>query len=379
MSSSYDELVARSRRRRRESLRPGTRDNIAHHWTAFRAFLAPLKSTPRTASPLQLLAFLESRLERGITSATALNYLSSIRSEIRRRDWPVAYPFHPEIKEWVIGLGKWNDDEFKLQPYISRDQLDEVLDAAGRSAHKTLFTAMLTFGFYSMMRISNLVVSDPHTVDQAKSLTKGDLTLLRDQLRINLRWSKTLQKKSQAKFLAVPIIGNSTCPHAAMEAYLASTGDQPPDSPLFTWPDGTPICQKEYRDILTSLHDRTTIDEKAKAHAYRRGGAVFYYQAGVELEHIKRLGTWSSDAIYTYIRQAAPDVSGFARLLNPDATPLVQPPPPPNTDPSDAPAPTAQRDAPAPNAQQEQAAEEEDEEAEVSLVRISEGEEEEED
>ena len=265
-NTCFRDLVKRSRARREASLRPSTRRNRQNHWDQFRLFLRPLSSRPRTAGPTRLLAFLEFKLSAGLASATVLNYLSSLRSMFKSKGWRGGYLYHQSVQEWVAGLERWNDDDFKAQPYISSDQLMEVIEVATQSGHVLLFRALLSFAFYTMMRASNLTVADAEDFDHTLCLTRSDIIFTDDGFEVGIRWSKTLQKKSQATWLAVPATNDMTCPRAHLKAYLDATQDVDDTQPLFVWADATPVTQKEVREILKSLHQFTSIDPAARTH-----------------------------------------------------------------------------------------------------------------
>ena len=100
-----------------------------------------------------------------------------------------------------------------------------------------------------------------------------------------------------------------------MKKYLRATQYRNPEDPLFMDEYERPIDQHMYRRRLKWYHSKLKLNHNALSHAYRRGGAIYYYKLGVPLIDIKRLGTWRSNAIVTYLRNHHQSVSSFRKAL----------------------------------------------------------------
>ena len=72
----------------------------------------------------------------------------------------------------------------------------------------------------------------------------------------------------------------------------------------------------EMRAVLKKLHLKAKVHPDARFHAYRRGGAQFYFENGMPLDDIKRQGTWRSDAILLYLRDSVPPTRDLSQTIS---------------------------------------------------------------
>ena len=91
-----------------------------------------------------------------------------------------------------------------------------------------------------------------------------------------------------------------------------STFPVPPTSPMFSFYNGsgtlTIINQSQIRQALNAVLKSVGIFSKFYSfHTFRRSGAALAYTLDVPLDNIKNHGTWSSDAVWTYIRPSVVD------------------------------------------------------------------------
>ena len=97
----------------------------------------------------------------------------------------------------------------------------------------------------------------------------------------------------------------------------------PPNSPLFALPQGfryLPLIQSKIRKFLSVIVTTLELDPSAHTfHCFRRSGASLSFNSNVSLQAIKHHGTWSSDAVWSYIisslLQQGSVVSSFKQLL----------------------------------------------------------------
>ena len=79
--------------------------------------------------------------------------------------------------------------------------------------------------------------------------------------------------------------------------------------------EGRYFTANEMRPLLQALHDKAAVHPDARFHAYRRGGARFYFEHGMPLDDIKRQGTWRSDAILLYLRDSVPPTQDLQNTI----------------------------------------------------------------
>ena len=123
----------------------------------------------------------------------------------------------------------------------------------------------------------------------------ADLNKTPDALLLHLKWSKTLQKTSDAKSIRIPATADSgICPLKAYDEYMAVRPGARPTDPLVTYKDGNPIT-------IRYLARRWALLVKAAGaapgsfslHSLRKGGASFAYNlGGAKLNDVMTQGTW---------------------------------------------------------------------------------------
>ena len=99
------------------------------------------------------------------------------------------------------------------------------------------------------------------------------------------------------------------CPVAAWDLYRHMLpGINPSKTTPLLLTTAPPIGKTISASTLRAMFHRATqiaglSDRNYTPHSLRRGGASFCFQAGVPLEHIKKHGTWSSQAVDRYLLQ----------------------------------------------------------------------------
>ena len=135
-----------------------------------------------------------------------------------------------------------------------------------------------------------------------------------------VKWSKTLQSSKQGTYVILPELpGSRLCPIAALRAMLLQFPAKH-NSPLFLGPSG-PIVQPQIRSHLNKILTLTNLNSHHFSfHTFRRSGATLAFNNNVDLQAIKRHGTWTSDAVNAYIvadpLHTASVASSFQRLFS---------------------------------------------------------------
>ena len=139
-----------------------------------------------------------------------------------------------------------------------------------------------------------------------------------------IKWSKTLQSKDKIKVLKVPSLGRSPiCPVAAVKKLLSTTPGSN-NSPLFQikcyfkW---VPLSDIRLRKTFGIIMDRTLKSPAGVTfYSLRRSGATLAFNLDVPMQDIQSHGTWTSEAVWTYITQdhnaSSSVASSFQNLLH---------------------------------------------------------------
>jgi site-specific DNA-cytosine methylase/integrase len=131
-----------------------------------------------------------------------------------------------------------------------------------------------------------------------------------DGLMVTFRGSKTDQYNEGCKRY-VGVTGNSRCAVRAFREWYTlqpSHFERSDVVPMFTMPDGRVLGRTEMQNDLRHAALLAGLsDENIGTHSLRVSCATWLYQAGYDLEYIKRHGRWASNVVHVYLWEG----SGF--------------------------------------------------------------------
>ena len=86
---------------------------------------------------------------------------------------------------------------------------------------KSVFQALYLFAFFSVLRISNILLHTITSFDSTRQLWRGDVIFAPQHPTIIIKWSKTLQDRKTSTTNAIPVLGDSLlCPVKALKYML---------------------------------------------------------------------------------------------------------------------------------------------------------------
>jgi integrase len=148
------------------------------------------------------------------------------------------------------------------------------------------------------------------TFDPASHLRRRDVTIHQNLISIHLRWTKTVQKYRQsARVKLYPIPNSPLCLFKAFRALQHSHPVRPTD-PFLSYRSAWQlfiITQSDLRRALKKLISSLGLHPSLSFHAFHRSGASLAYASGVSFDAIQAHGTWTSDALWSYIDADAKD------------------------------------------------------------------------
>ena len=189
------------------------------------------------------------------------------------------------------------------QVLLLKDQLDlsNIRDAQ--------LWAIITAGFYGMLRLSSMTLSSPD-----RYLRRSDVTFTLHGVALVFNFSKTIQFKERLFTTALPRLpGSPTCPTWALTNFFHLVGDALPDSaPALAFRGQDGACHaptpSDARTRLLQLFKWTNISTNDfNSHSLRRGGASHLLGLQVPISTIRILGDWKSDAIFRYLLPPDPE------------------------------------------------------------------------
>ena len=120
-------------------------------------------------------------------------------------------------------------------------------------------------------------------------------------LTVLVKWSKTLQATNQGSYIVLPCINNShICPWHNFQVFT-SMYPVGHNAPCFSTKKviiSESMMRKHLKQVLESIGLDPSI---YTFHTFRRSGATLAHNLDIDMDHIKRHGTWRSDAVKTYI------------------------------------------------------------------------------
>ena len=162
--------------------------------------------------------------------------------------------------------------------------------------------------YMGFLRQSSVAPVSLASFDPTRHLTSADVTPQVDGLRINLKWSKTLQSSADATEIMIPPTNDQVvCP---VKAFTTYTQVAPPSSdaraPLLRHRDGNtltvPYIRRQWATLLGYIGESPA---NHSLHSLRRGAAQFTYNdCRTDLNDVMNQGTWRSLAVRSYIRPA---------------------------------------------------------------------------
>ena len=101
------------------------------------------------------------------------------------------------------------------------------------------------------------------------------------------------------------------CPWQSFQMLTESLSSGP-NAPLFTI-NNWPLTQAQVRTHLAKVLRVLGLDPTLYTfHTFRRSGATLAYNLNVNIQKIKRHGTWSSDTVQNYIINEPSNAAGVA-------------------------------------------------------------------
>ena len=267
--------------------RPKTLRTHQSHFKLFLQFLQFIQVDILEATHLSILAFIEFLCFNNISHASIQAYLSSIRSQFKLLSLPLSPFSHHSVILALRSIALHVPVPKKVKGILDLQSLLSIVSSCTLLPSGPSYKALFLTAFFAFFRLSNLVPPSVTTFSPLIHLCRADFIPHKDFATIVIKWSKTLQKQSQFATVQIPVLSPSPlCPVTALQDMINA----------FPLPPNAPLC-------------------------FRRSGASLAFNADVSLQSIQQQGTWTSEAVWSYIvsnPQAQGSVSlAFKKLLQP--------------------------------------------------------------
>ena len=302
---TYDSLVERAARRLGQAYRPKTRAAHLSHLRLFLQFSLYTSSPFPPSSPTPVLAFIEFLQFNGLSPPSISAYIHSLRSKFKSLNIPSAPLHHHSVLLSLRSLALNVPHTRRVKGIFDITSIHSIIHLSSQLPLGYIYTPLFLLAFFAFLRLSNLVPPSVSSFDPLVHLCRGDIVYHPNFATVIIKWSKTLQTSSQFATIQIPVLGSSPlCPVAAL-LRLSHKFPLPPNAPLFATPQGlsfSVLTQSQVRKTLSALLSSLSIDPSTHPfHAFRRSGASLAFNCDVSLQAIQHQGTWSSDAVWSYI------------------------------------------------------------------------------
>ena len=286
-----------------------TRDNYYTIWKNFNKYILRLDVMPKTWEERVALycAYLVS--EKKIKSSTLRSYISAIKDTLLMDGYE--WKTDKLLISTLTQSCKAKNDKVTNRLPIQISLLEILLYEVERQYQDDqpyldlLYKNIFSLAYYGLLRISELALS-PHVIKACNIHTANN----KDKILILLYSSKThgKNKRPQEVKIARTVDSDGTqrrfCPFKLSREYLAIRGNYcHMEEQYFIFRDGSPVTASHVRSVLKRCLKAVGLNNSLYGtHSFRIGRATDLAKLGKTIEQIKRIGRWSSNAVYNYIR-----------------------------------------------------------------------------
>ena len=158
--------------------------------------------------------------------------------------------------------------------------------------------------FMGFLRQSSLTSTTSRAFDPTRHITAGDVWTSTKGLHVRLKWTKTLQKASDATSLLLPPTTDpALCPVRTHNLLKAADVHRSSSAPYLAFKDGNPITTRTIARVWArALKEAGYEPSSFSLHSLRKGGASYTYNdCRADLNDVMHQGTWRSMAVRGYI------------------------------------------------------------------------------
>ena len=253
----------------------------------------------------QCISFIEFLAGSGLSTPTIFTYISAIKSKCHQFGLTTTPWSHPRVNTMLRACSRTIIHGPDSKQVLTPLTLTQLIVLTNSIPLGPMYKAIFLLAFHGFLRISNLVPLSHRAFDPTRHLTREDVSITNIGISIFIKWSKTFQASRDTRLLPLASIpGSPLCP---LQAYLGLTHAYPVPrrAPMFSFMrQGRLIVlsQSQVRSTLSKLLSSLGLNPKQYGfHTFRRSGASLAFSLNIPVEHIKAHGTWSSDAVWSYL------------------------------------------------------------------------------
>lgn len=281
------------------SLAKSTNSSYRQKVKKYKAFCKTHKLKPLLETNV---CYFVTSLAQTASYATILTYVAAIKNFIKQHK-PVKYVKRMySLKRLLLGLKRLCKPKHKnTRLPISHKQLKIIKSALKKLAshhNRAMLWCAITFAFFGLLRVSEMVSKTQSSFDKEKTLLYNDVKICKQHVKIHLKSSKTDQYSSGAD---VVLAKNKTalCPHRAALKYADHVLSR--KGPFFTYENGKFLTNRSFNKFIRSILPSTNAGSYS-SHSLRIGAATEAARRGYPKYVIQQIGRWRSSSFKKYIK-----------------------------------------------------------------------------
>ena len=309
LTDAIEKLVERLKL---ERFRDSTRENYYKVWKNFNAFYIKLDKKPDTWED-KVILYIGYLIEQERSSQTLRSYLSAIRAVLIDDKYELK-----ENKFLLSALTKACSrkcDKLITRMPIRKKMLQMILNSViehfkvenNQMYLSILYRAMFSTAYFGLFRIGaitesqhTLLVTDVYIADNKKKIL------------FILRSSKTHEENDKPQFIHITVTDiypkTSHIPHHCLynlirEFIKARPPYRQKTEKFFVYKDRSPVKPQMFRSVLRDMIEKSGFNPRPySGHSFRIGRGSDLLKMGVSVETIKKIGTWTSNVVFPYLR-----------------------------------------------------------------------------
>lgn len=272
-------------------------------WSRYIEFCKSNSLVPLPADPITVARFLVN-LAKTCVYSTCNNYLSAIIALHKFFGYDSSFRDCFLIKMVMQGLGRYLGKAVVQKRGLTPQQLMSIYAQLNLMDVNviTMWSAII-LSFRSLLRKSNIVQNKLDDTEMV--VLRSDVSFTAHGIILNVRKTKTLQKKEYVLKIPINYLSNKTLCAASMLGTHFTRTSFAKEGPLFLLYKNNQWRPLLYTDLLNFIKTSVKLiglpPAEVGLHSLRRSGAAYLHSLGVSLIDIMNAGDWHSLAALSYL------------------------------------------------------------------------------
>ena len=294
-------------------------------WKNFNQFVIRLDSIPATWERRASLYCAYLIMDKGLKPSTVRSYLSGIKAVLQQDGYE--WEDNKVLLDALTRSCKIKNNSVKMRLPIQKGLLEIILFDIRRGYGdqpylEAMYISAFLVAYYGLLRVGEITMS-PHVikaVDIHESKSKKKLLIVLHSSKTHSKGSTPQQVRIFGREQLEVVINkevfrfakkyerhvkpNHFCPFEWTRKYFSMRQKiKQDDEQVFLFSDGSPLQAQHLRSLLRRVLKNLQLEPSFyDIHSFRIGRATDLFKAGVDLDQIKDLGRWKSNAVYKYLR-----------------------------------------------------------------------------